>query len=160
MKNETLQQIVADLGGMAPNGYVIALHFRFAAATFVLQTYTADWAKTYSRESLVLRDPLVAWSLNQTGRIRWSALADQDVGQVLQRAAAFGLVYGVGISHESQGSRSLFAYARDDREYTDAEIRELEAKSIRVHEMTQEAQLSEADRAWLRVASVDGTRGA
>lgn len=159
MENETLQDIVAELGSKAPSGYVMALHFRYAAATYVLQAYDTAWAQLYSRESMVLRDPLVAWSLRQTGHIRWSALSDQDEGRVLARAAEYGMAYGAAISHEAQGSRSLFAFARPDREYTDAEIKTLEARAIQVHDMTRDDALDAESRAWLRAASVDTTRG-
>lgn len=156
-------RISAALGRLhaaSPAGFAIALHVRFTAPRYLLQSYAKDWLDTYTRLGLVLHDPVVRWGFENTGSIRWSALAGSDEQGVLARAADHGLAYGVVMAHLRDGSRSMAGFARPDRELSDAEIAVITADFIELHDSTHGAEaLSPRVHETLRRMSVFLTHG-
>ncbi|MEL6913412.1 MAG: autoinducer binding domain-containing protein [Pseudomonadota bacterium] len=141
--------------GLATAGYAVGLHIRFAAPTYLFRTYDAAWNEHYSASGLVMRDPVVAWGMSETGAVRWSALAGQDAAGVLREAARFGLAHGATVACLEGGSRTVAGFARSDTEFTDAELAELEALVAALHRLTMEgATLSAADQLAIQTHSV------
>lgn len=155
-------QIEHDLERLArlgPSGFAIAFHIRFTTASFQFQNYPAAWLEVYSKEGLVMQDPIVAFGFTEdSGHRRWSDFAENDPGGVLRRASDFGLNHGVAIVISEDGSRTMAGLSRSDREFTDDEITEAENILKALHHRTLEAgEMSAEARAELRRISVAQT---
>lgn len=156
---ESVVSIMERISERAPQGCALALHFKFTSPAFLLQTYSAEWTAYYTQNSLVMRDPVVAWGLANTGAARWSVFAPNDPAGVLQAAAEHGLRFGVAIAINEEGSRSVCGFAREDREFSDDEIAELTVLVGEIHALTRNAEtLNEEDSAALRRLSVGATQ--
>ena len=118
----------------APAGYAIALHVRYSTPTFLFQSYDPEWTQIYSHQGLVLKDPTVAWAFLNTGTTRWSAL--DDPAGMLSTAAEHGLRYGVTVSLDEDGSKTMGSYAHDSREFTDDEVEGFVAVTKELHALT------------------------
>ena len=90
----------------------------------------------YSQAGLVMHDPVVRWGLQNVGHLRWSDLAGIDDAGVFQQARDHGLMNGAGVSVVESESRTIGAFARADREYTDEEIEEIAEGLERLHRTT------------------------
>lgn len=146
MTTETqITNVLRDLKSDAPAGYALAFHVRFTTPTFLFQTYPKAWADYYSSHGLVMHDPTVAWGFENTGSQRWSNLTATDTAGVMSKAAEYGLRYGVTIATESNESRSLASFAREDREFTDAEIAHLRDQIALLHDATADTLALEPD---------------
>jgi LuxR family transcriptional regulator len=135
-----IPQQLASLMDLAPAGFAIALHVRFASALYLFQTYPDEWLAEYSRDGLVMRDPTVAWAIANTGHRDWSLFDSSDPGGVMARAAAHGLRHGVTIGLERGGSRSLASFVHPDRSFDAAEVEEMERRLAMLHDATASAQ--------------------
>jgi LuxR family transcriptional regulator, quorum-sensing system regulator SdiA len=113
---------LAKLTDMAPAGYALGLHIRFASAQIMVNTYDPRWIEIYTQRGYMLCDPLVSWGFGTEGVVRWSALDHPDPHKVMEQARGFGLIYGLAVSHGPTTSRSIGGFARGDREFTDAEV--------------------------------------
>lgn len=113
---------LAKLNELAPKGYALGLHIRFASAQIMVQTYDPQWIEIYTSRGYMLCDPLVSWGFGTEGAVRWSELNYPDPHQVMEQAKAFGLNFGVAVSYGPTSSRSIGGFARPDREFTDSEI--------------------------------------
>lgn len=107
---------------LAPKGYALGLHIRFASAHIMVQTYDPAWIEIYTGRGYMLCDPLVSWGFSTEGFVRWSELPFPDPHDVLGQARAFGLNYGIAVSCGPTSSRSIGGFAREEREFTDEEI--------------------------------------
>lgn len=125
------------LDALSPAGYFIGLHIRFTSPLMSFQTYNQTWTDHYTNNGYVLRDPMTAWGFCTTGSTRWSNKKIPDPFGIFKEAGEFGLRFGVTISCGPISSRTIASVARADREFTDAEIEELEALVIRLHDMTE-----------------------
>lgn len=123
-----LDQGLSKLSDLAPRGYALALHIRFAAAHLMIQTYDPRWTEIYTEKGYMLADPMVFWGFGNDGTIRWSEIDLPDPHGVLGQAAEFGLTYGAAVALGPTSSRTIGGFARDDREFTDAEIAEVVAE--------------------------------
>ena len=158
----TKQSIIKDrlvtLKEKAPAGYALALHVHFTAPTFLLQTYDRKWLEYYSKQGLVMTDPIVRWAFENRGRRFWSDLASDDPANVLQAAADHGLAHGVVCSVGNDHSFSIGGFARNDRAYTEAEADELSAFMEEVHDLTNNLKvLSPETAAELTKLSIEYT---
>ncbi|WP_255356788.1 autoinducer binding domain-containing protein [Thioclava sp. SK-1] len=111
-----------ELEALAPLGYSLGLHIRYASPLVYHSTYTAAWARQYNENSYYLRDPTVFWGIASTGVIRWSEITFPDPFDVLGKASNHGLRFGATASHGPMTSRSICGIARDDREFNDEEL--------------------------------------
>jgi len=146
---------VATLLALAPAGVVMGFHVRYTRPAIMVQSYPPEWTDAYASRGLIMADPSVQWTAENTGSIRWSALADADVEGVLAEAATFGLVYGLSHATDSGGSRSMVGLSRSDREFTDAEIAQIEAEVAAIHDATLESRaFSDAARAGIEALPV------
>ncbi|OYX41858.1 MAG: hypothetical protein B7Z02_14155 [Rhodobacterales bacterium 32-67-9] len=124
----------------------------------MFQSYAKDWLDTYSREGLVLHDPVVRWGFENEGTIRWRDLADP--AGVMTRAREFGLNHGTVIALARNGKRSMAGFSRSDRDMTDDEIAGLEADLGELHDLTESVEaLSPAVHMTLKQMSIYLTHG-
>lgn len=143
---------LARLRRIAPEGYALGLHIRFASAHIMVQTYRQDWIDRYTERGYMLCDPLVSWGFSATGAIRWSALNFPDPHNVLGQAAEYGLKYGVAVACGPTQSRTIGGFARADREFTDTEISQITQTVELLHqEATPPQSLTNAQRQALRL---------
>jgi LuxR family transcriptional regulator, quorum-sensing system regulator SdiA len=142
------------LTALAPAGYALGLHIRFASAQIMVQTYDPRWIEIYTSRGYMMCDPLVSWGFGTEGSIRWSALDYPDPHRVMAQAAEFGLNYGIAVSHGPTSSRSIGGFARTDREFTDGEIEAIENLFRTLHhDSTPPEKLSSAQLEALRLIS-------
>jgi len=135
-RKESIAALLHQLDQRSPAGFAIALHVRFTRPTYLFQTYAKPWADHYTEAGLVMHDPVVRWGLQNTGRLRWSDLTAIDYAAVFEQARDYGLMNGAGIALVLGESRTIAAFARADREYTDEELAELETWLARLHHAT------------------------
>ncbi|MCW3780841.1 helix-turn-helix transcriptional regulator [Defluviimonas salinarum] len=124
---------------LAPAGYYIALRVGFAFPVAEHNALPDAWVELYTQRGYMLYDPVVRWSYENSGAIRWSEIPLPDPRNVLAMAAQYGLGYGVAIAcapSGREGQRSFGSFARSDREYEDEEIEILQSKLLRLHEAT------------------------
>jgi len=100
----------------------------------MFQTYPKIWLDYYSRNGLIMSDPMVAWGFENAGTARWSEL--DDPAGVMQKAAEFGLAHGAVIVALSDNDRSICGFAKNAAEFTDAEIAELAENVAALHALT------------------------
>jgi len=149
-----LDRGLAQLSDLAPKGYALALHIRFAAAHVMIQTYDPRWTEIYTERGYMLADPMVFWGFGNDGAIRWSQIELPDPHDILGQARSFGLQYGVAIALGPTASRTIGGFARDDREFTDEEIAEIQAIVQELHTAsTPPEQLTPAQRMALRLVA-------
>ena len=149
---ENLELGLSRLNNLAPAGYALGLHIRFASAHIMIQTYDPQWIEIYTRNGYMLCDPMVSWGFGAEGAIRWSELDYPDPHRIFEKAAKYGLTYGVAISTGDVASRTIGGFARSDREFTDREIEQI-ADTVRIlhEESTPPESLTDAQRMALRL---------
>lgn len=119
-----------DLGAMAPAGHYLALRVGFAFPQEEVNALPSAWVDHYTRHGYLAADPVLRWSFGSEGVCRWSEIRLPDPRAVLVAARDHGLVYGLAVSVRGAppgGLRSIGAFARSDREYTDEETDLLQA---------------------------------
>lgn len=126
-----------QLAKIAPSGYMVGLHIRFAAPLMSFQTYSQKWTDYYTEQAYILRDPMIAWGFSTTGAIRWSDLPFPDTFDIFGQAKEYGLNFGVAVACGPMSSRTIGGVAHPDREFTDAEILEIEEIIVRLHNITE-----------------------
>ncbi len=131
--SQNIKRIIVKLTDQSPSGFAVAFHIRFTTPDYLFQTYSKAWIAIYSQNGMVMHDPTVHWGFQNTGTIRWSALADQDTIGIYEQAKPYGLVYGFACAVESGGTRSVAGFARADREFTDAEMTAIQADVMHLH---------------------------
>ena len=127
------------LGDLAPMGFAVGLHIRFAAPLITAHTYPEKWLRIYTENGYGLRDPLVGWGLSTTGSARWSEIMQvlPDPFGVWRQAEEHGLKFGAGISTGPISSRSIVGIGRRDREFSNEEIRQASELVATMHEVAQ-----------------------
>lgn len=126
-----------QLAALAPGGFFFALHIRFAVPLLNLQTYPKAWTDRYTEEVYALRDPIIAWGFSTIGTARWSEIEIPDPFDILEQAKEFGMVFGAAIACGSMKSRTIASAARADREFSDAEISEIDSIIRMLHDITE-----------------------
>ncbi|MDZ4134502.1 MAG: autoinducer binding domain-containing protein [Paracoccaceae bacterium] len=122
-----------ELDALAPKGYTVGLHIRFATPLIYRSSYPAEWVEHYNDNAYYLRDPLVFWGIGTAGTTRWSEIPLPDPFSVLKKAAGFGLTFGAVSSYGPITSRSIVGISRSDREFSDEELGKLSELTIRLH---------------------------
>ncbi|MBC7156312.1 MAG: autoinducer binding domain-containing protein [Rhodobacteraceae bacterium] len=128
-----VSELLDDLKDLAPVGYRVGLHIRFATPLIYLSTYPEAWVKYYDENAYYLRDPLVFWGIGTAGTIRWSEIPLPDPFGVLKKAASYGMKFGAVSSCGPITSRSIVGVSRDDREFENSELVLLSDISERLH---------------------------
>ena len=130
---KVISVLLEQLDTMAPMGYNVGLHIRFATPLVYKSSYPDAWVEYYNSHSYYLRDPLVFWGVGVEGTTRWSAIPLPDPFGVMKKAAAHGLNFGAVSSCGPITSRSIVGISRADREFSDDELAELRELTIRLH---------------------------
>ena len=128
-----------DICQIAPSGYYVALRIGFAFPMEETNELPADWIAHYTSQRLMLFDPVIRWAYTNTGTVRWHELADDDPKKVIAQAKTFGLRYGVTIVVIDSGAnaqRSFASFTRSDREFSNLEVKLLQAYITRRHNET------------------------
>ena len=147
-----------QLKALAPMGYTVGLHIRFASPLVLKSTYPQDWQEEYQKNAYALRDPLVFWGIGISGQTRWSEIRLPDPFSIMDKARRHGLLYGAVVSCGPITSRSIIGCARSDREFTDAEIDAIAVVSRALHEAAAPpTELTKAQVEALRLIA-DGDR--
>lgn len=136
---KTIDSLIADydFDGLATAGYHLALRVGFAFPQYQRNTLPQEWVKIYTRDGLVIFDPIIRWIFDNSGHTRWSAISNEDERKVLTTAASFGLHYGAAVSvmhHEAPGLRSFGSFARTDREFKDHELDNMSSAINELHQ--------------------------
>lgn len=110
---------------VSPVGYMVGLNVSLRGPEFFRSTYPEGWNDEYKRMNYMFMDPMVAWSIANTGAKRWSDMPKVAlVSPVFHRAKRYGLVHGATMSvlNEDTGKRSLASVANSERELDDGEL--------------------------------------
>lgn len=146
-----INAILARMRKLAPSGYFVGMHIRFAAPLMQFQTYPKGWSDHYSANAYALRDPTIAWGFSTTGATRWSTMPIPDPFGIMKDAASFGLTYGITVSCGPIKSRTISSFAHNAREFTDDEIETISANVRRLHDITEPPEsLTKAQQEALR----------
>ncbi|MGA0542080.1 autoinducer binding domain-containing protein [Neotabrizicola sp. VNH66] len=132
-EQKAVNVLLEQLALLAPMGYTVGLHIRFATPLLYRSSYPPAWVDYYNSHSYYLRDPLVFWGVGVEGTTRWSAIPLPDPFGVMKKAASYGLNYGAVSSYGPITSRSIVGVSRSDRELTDDELNELKELTVRLH---------------------------
>jgi LuxR family transcriptional regulator, quorum-sensing system regulator SdiA len=132
-KQKSIAHLLEDLDQLAPMGYTVGLHIRFATPLVYKSSYPPAWVEYYNSHSYYLRDPLVFWGVGVEGTTRWSQIPLPDPFGVMKKAATHGLKYGAVSSYGPITSRSIVGISRSDREFTDDELADLREITVRLH---------------------------
>lgn len=135
--NTGLDFELRKLSALAPAGYFVGLHIRFAAPLISFQTYDQAWLDHYTQQAYALRDPTIAWGFSATGACRWRDFGIPDTFGIMEQARSYGLVYGLTVSCGPIASRTIASFSRGDREYDDNEMARIEAVVRRLHDITE-----------------------
>ncbi|WP_374398148.1 autoinducer binding domain-containing protein [Tabrizicola sp.] len=132
-ERKAIAVLLEQLDRLAPMGYTVGLHIRFATPLIYKSSYPASWVDHYNSHSYYLRDPLVFWGVGVEGTTRWSAIPLPDPFGVMKKAASHGLKYGAVSSYGPITSRSIVGISRADREFSDEEMGQLKEVTIQLH---------------------------
>ena len=138
-----ISEALGELNKLAPTGYALGIHIEYTKPKFMFQTYPKAWLDYYSRNGLIMSDPMVAWAFQELGSMRWSQLDDPN--GVFAKAAEYGMTFGVVISAESDDSRTICGFANAGRDFTDEEIAQIEALVLSIHQNTSDTAQLDAD---------------
>lgn len=125
-----------DFTALAPAGFYLAVRVGFAFPEYEQNTLPRAWVYYYTRDALMLYDPVTRWMYENTGYTRWSEIGIDDPRNVLERAAEHGLTYGAAVcvlDSDRPGLRTFGSFCREDREFTEAEMAELEKRLRSLH---------------------------
>ncbi len=136
-RNQVIDELLKKLGALAPAGYFLGLHIRFAAPLMTFQTYDQAWSDHYTENAYSLRDPMIAWGFSTTGATRWRDMGIPDPFGILDEARKFGLAYGICVSCGPITSRTVAGIARGDREFTEQEIEAATEIVLDLHHETE-----------------------
>jgi LuxR family transcriptional regulator len=132
-ERKAITMLLERLDQLAPMGYTVGLHIRFATPLIYRSSYPSAWVDHYNSHSYYLRDPLVFWGVGVEGTTRWSAIPLPDPFGVMKKAASHGLKFGAVSSYGPITSRSIVGISRSDREFDDDEIARLKELTIQLH---------------------------
>ncbi|MEO1639452.1 MAG: autoinducer binding domain-containing protein [Pseudomonadota bacterium] len=128
-----------ELEQLAPSGHYIALRIGFAFPMEEVNELPPDWVAHYTKNRFALFDPVLRWSYSNVGTVRWSEFPIEDPKRIIGQAQTFGMRYGVTVSvfdSSADAQRSFASFTRADREYTDLEMKLLQAYLTRRHNDT------------------------
>jgi LuxR family transcriptional regulator, quorum-sensing system regulator SdiA len=132
-EKKSITVLLERLDQLAPMGFTVGLHIRFATPLIYKSSYPAPWVDYYNSHSYYLRDPLVFWGVGVEGTTRWSSIPLPDPFGVMKKAAGYGLNYGAVSSYGPITSRSIVGISRSDREFEDDELARLKELTIQLH---------------------------
>jgi LuxR family transcriptional regulator, quorum-sensing system regulator SdiA len=132
-QGKRLTELYDDLRQLAPEGFAVGLHIRFASPLIYYSQYPTAWVEYYNSHSYYLRDPVIFWGIGTTGTRRWSEIPLPDPFDLLKKAATYGMKFGAVSSYGPITSRSMVGITRSDREFTDEEMERLSEITANLH---------------------------
>lgn len=121
---------------LAPGGFYLALHVGFAFPVAEHNYLPETWVKEYTLSGLMVHDPAMVWVYRNEGVARWRDLGIEDRLGVLDLAKWHGLRFGAVAScrspHEA-GQRSFGLFCRSDRDFSDADLADLNSSLRAAH---------------------------
>ena len=135
MKNRSQlpAELDAHLRDLLPSGYALGVNFRNFTPEHYFTTVPEAWEKLYISKRLAMFDPIVAWSIMNKGRSRWSEVRVLGISSkstaVMKRASTHGFKYGavfVATEEGTSGLKSVLSGGRPDRELTEIELDTIE----------------------------------
>lgn len=137
MARDDVDHDKAVLEALAPAGFHVAVRVGFAFPEYEWNTLPRAWVYIYTRDALMLYDPVTRWIYENTGFVRWSEIELEDPRNVLALAAQQGLNYGTAIcvvdEHEP-GIRTFGTFARSDQEFSHHEMATLMDHLLQLHQ--------------------------
>ncbi|WP_052245445.1 helix-turn-helix transcriptional regulator [Halocynthiibacter namhaensis] len=121
---------------LAPSGFYLAMRVGFAFPVAEANTLPEGWVSHYTNHGFMMYDPVLKWVYGNTGATRWADIKIPDPRNVLRDAKRHGLDHGVAISCLDDcvdGQRSYGSFARQDRAFSDEEIRILSQVISELH---------------------------
>ena len=136
-------------GDVASAGFYIAFRLEFLLPEFESKNLPRAWIHKYTRNGLMMFDPVMQWIYTNTGAVRWSEIDLPDSRGIFAQASEYGLTYGVAISLRDPSDpsiRSFGNFCRSDRELNDAEISNLSRKlELLFSDLTAPDDVTEAE---------------
>lgn len=132
--NPILEALLEEVRDAAPDGHMVALHYRVAWPMFYSTEYPETWQEIYTAKLYAFRDPVVIWAFANTGVTRWSEITLPDPFGVLAHAREYGMKYGMVGAIGPKSSRSTLGAIREDREFTDGEMDRIYRILQRMHD--------------------------
>jgi len=129
----------AEFSSIATAGYYVALRLGFAFPVDERNEFPVEWVEYYTRNGLMLRDPIVKWAYENSGWARWSSLSKSDNQGVFSKARRYGLNFGVVVCFSTENpkeQRSYGTFSRSDREFSREEILLLEFHLHHMHDIS------------------------
>jgi LuxR family transcriptional regulator, quorum-sensing system regulator SdiA len=132
-----VENLFSKLQLISPLGYSARLHIRIAAPLLFRRNHSKLWTTRYDENAFALRDPRIFWGLSICGATRWSEIKFPDPFQILKQAREYGMCFGAAASCGPITSRSIVIVTREDREFADEEIEELQVLTLALHEICE-----------------------
>lgn len=146
---------IERLSEIAPTGFFLAIRMGFFFPVFERKTLPAKWIERYTTRGYMVSDPVMHWSYQNTGYVRWSDIDSPDPMHVMENARNHGLNFGAAVcvtDPKEGGQRSFASFARTDREFTENELLELHDTVQDLHiEMVPPTNLTDAELEALRM---------
>lgn len=136
MEGSRFQDDKSVLGELCPAGFYLAVRVGFAFPEYELNTLPLPWVYAYTRDALMLYDPVTRWIYENTGSTRWSDIQLDDPRGVMKLAAGYDLNFGAAIcvvDDDEPGIRTYGTFSRPDREFSDSEILVLQSHLHSLH---------------------------
>lgn len=142
---DQLRSLLTGLKRQSPGGFAAAFQVSFMAPRYLFQTYDDEWMNYYSRMGVVMKDPAVRWGFSNDGIASWDELQQLDSAGVFAKAAEFGLNHWAVMATSESGPKSIGAFSRLERPFTDAEREQLYADFRRLHHLTLQGPETEPE---------------
>ncbi|QDY71144.1 autoinducer binding domain-containing protein [Qingshengfaniella alkalisoli] len=133
---DQLRSLLTSLKQQSPSGFAAAFQVEFNTPKYLFQTYADDWMGYYSSMGIVMKDPAVRWGFTHDGIASWSELKALDEHGVFDKATEYGLNYWAVMATSDSGSKSIVAFSRSDKDFTDREREQLFADFLSLHRLT------------------------
>ncbi|MFO1105157.1 MAG: autoinducer binding domain-containing protein [Amaricoccus sp.] len=122
---------------LAPAGHYIAIRISFVFPVIEENCLPEAWIREYTASGLLVHDPAMAWAHRNQGFVRMRELVAEDSQGVLELAKYHGLNFGAAACCFDSGegsARSFGFFFRSDRDYTTAELQQLHAGLLAMHQ--------------------------
>ena len=113
---------IEKLRQWAPSGFILAFNLTFRGPEHLHSGYPDAWRRLYEHRNYFFTDPILVWTVANSGNRRWSEIRLPDIRGVLTEARKFDLNYGAVFSRKSNYKRSFLTLSRPDREFSDTEM--------------------------------------
>lgn len=142
---DQLRTLLTRLKQQSPSGFAAAFQVAFTTPKYLFQTYDEEWMNYYSTMGIVMKDPAVRWGFANDGIASWSELKEMDDHGVFDKATEYGLNYWAVMATSESGSKSIGAFSRSDKEFSDSEREQLFADFQSLHLLTLQGPETEPE---------------